>query len=467
MLFAAAAFAPASSSSCLRVRFLSFSCSCCSASSGVVSGSPFGPSFFDLPSSPLWLWCAVAVAVTAVRGRQAAQQQLTDDRTNCKLQERRPALLRRRAQSRSRADSDTRARLNAPLVAIVLVLIVTSPAVTSMTSRAAIAQLRSTSSKRANLLSVARCTGWAKREGASMLFLPECLGFMGDSARHTLASADPPIDTLLRRDAPTEADSEVRKMLADAIEGCSREGGNCDGPAGGRRWQSPAGRRARRVDNTRAAVRGVAGEALDFRDGRIRAHYHKIHLFDVSIPGKVALRESNTTDPGGELVVVDSPLGRLGLGICYDMRFPEMYVELVRRGAEVLLAPSAFTVPTGRAHWHALLRGKSPTRCPSLPTRCPSLLANELNPESNRATRSSCNRGTVLHDRRGAGGKAQREAAELRALGRVRPLGELLADAGGYDSPGVEACEEEGEEDSPIKAPSVIVVDIVPGRVAE
>ena len=95
-------------------------------------------------------------------------------------------------------------------------------------------------------------------------------------------------------------------------------------------------------------------------EGRLRACYHKIHLFDVAIPGKVSLRESDTTRPGTRLVVCDSPIGRLGLSICYDMRFGEMYVDLVQKmGAQVLLMPSAFTVPTGRAHWHALLRGES------------------------------------------------------------------------------------------------------------
>jgi predicted amidohydrolase len=95
-------------------------------------------------------------------------------------------------------------------------------------------------------------------------------------------------------------------------------------------------------------------------EGRLRASYRKIHLFDVEIPGKVSLRESDTTLAGTRLVVCDSPIGRLGLSICYDMRFSEMYVDLVQKmGAQVLLMPSAFTVPTGRAHWHALLRGES------------------------------------------------------------------------------------------------------------
>ena len=93
--------------------------------------------------------------------------------------------------------------------------------------------------------------------------------------------------------------------------------------------------------------------------GQIKSYYHKIHLFDVSIPNKVNLQESKTTLPGDKLVVCDSPIGKLGLSICFDMRFPEMYIKMVQdMGAEVLLMPSAFTVPTGKAHWHALLRGE-------------------------------------------------------------------------------------------------------------
>merc|ERR1712232_228857 len=82
-------------------------------------------------------------------------------------------------------------------------------------------------------------------------------------------------------------------------------------------------------------------------DGLLRSCYRKIHLFDVTIPGKVHLRESKTTAPGTELVTCDSPLGTLGVTTCYDLRFPEMYIELVKRGAQILLVPSAFTIPTG------------------------------------------------------------------------------------------------------------------------
>jgi deaminated glutathione amidase len=95
-------------------------------------------------------------------------------------------------------------------------------------------------------------------------------------------------------------------------------------------------------------------------DGKRVARYDKIHLFDVTIPGRdEQYRESDTVAPGREIVVADTPVGRLGMSVCYDMRFPELYRELVSRGAEWLAMPAAFTVPTGRAHWETLLRARA------------------------------------------------------------------------------------------------------------
>jgi predicted amidohydrolase len=93
--------------------------------------------------------------------------------------------------------------------------------------------------------------------------------------------------------------------------------------------------------------------------GTIEAVYRKIHLFDVKIPGKVDLRESRVVEPGTETVVAKTPLGALGLSICYDLRFPELYRRLALAGAEVLFVPSAFTAYTGRFHWTALLRARA------------------------------------------------------------------------------------------------------------
>jgi nitrilase len=94
--------------------------------------------------------------------------------------------------------------------------------------------------------------------------------------------------------------------------------------------------------------------------GKRVARYDKIHLFDVTIPGRnEQYRESSHVMPGREPVLADTPVGRLGMSVCYDMRFPELYRELVAQGAEWLAMPAAFTVPTGRAHWETLLRARA------------------------------------------------------------------------------------------------------------
>jgi nitrilase len=105
----------------------------------------------------------------------------------------------------------------------------------------------------------------------------------------------------------------------------------------------------------------VAAACLVYDDrGRAVARYDKIHLFDVDIPGRSeSYRESSSVRPGAQPVVVDTPAGRLGLAICYDLRFPELFRELLSQGAEWFCLPSAFTAPTGRAHWEVLLRARA------------------------------------------------------------------------------------------------------------
>jgi deaminated glutathione amidase len=93
--------------------------------------------------------------------------------------------------------------------------------------------------------------------------------------------------------------------------------------------------------------------------GTLVARYRKIHLFDVEIPGRVSVQESATRAAGTEVVAVPTELGTLGLSVCYDLRFPELYRRLVRAGAEILLVPSAFTFPTGAAHWEVLCRARA------------------------------------------------------------------------------------------------------------
>jgi len=106
----------------------------------------------------------------------------------------------------------------------------------------------------------------------------------------------------------------------------------------------------RRCNNT-SVLFGPQGDRL--------AVYRKIHLFDVNVSPEVSFTESATCAPGDETVVVQTTVGKLGLTICYDMRFPELYVRLVGEGAEILTIPSAFTMTTGKDHWYPLLRARA------------------------------------------------------------------------------------------------------------
>jgi len=93
--------------------------------------------------------------------------------------------------------------------------------------------------------------------------------------------------------------------------------------------------------------------------GTIRARYDKLHLFDVDLATGESWRESSAYAPGAGAVVAETPAGRLGISICYDLRFPDLYRALSAAGAELLAVPAAFTVPTGTAHWHVLLRARA------------------------------------------------------------------------------------------------------------
>jgi deaminated glutathione amidase len=93
--------------------------------------------------------------------------------------------------------------------------------------------------------------------------------------------------------------------------------------------------------------------------GAIVARYDKIHMFDIDLPGGESYRESNAYRSGRGTAVVETPWGRLGMSVCYDLRFPHLYRALAQAGADFLVVPSVFTVPTGSAHWHVLLRARA------------------------------------------------------------------------------------------------------------
>jgi nitrilase len=184
----------------------------------------------------------------------------------------------------------------------------------------------------ANLAAAGELLAEAKAAGASVALLPENFAYMGrrDADKRAIAESDGqgPIQAFL-------ANTAARLGLYVIGGTIPVRGGAADG----------------RVHNT-TFVYDAAGRAV--------ARYDKIHLFDVDVPGKSeTYRESAHVAPGREIAVIPSPAGLVGLSVCYDLRFPELYRALVAGGAEVLVVPSAFTVPTGRAHWEPLLRARA------------------------------------------------------------------------------------------------------------
>ena len=172
--------------------------------------------------------------------------------------------------------------------------------------------------------------GEAAAGGAAMLFTPEMSG-------------------LLDRDAARAADQlrseEEDDVLATCREAASRHG----------LWLH-LGSLAVRTAGGKLANRGFLIDPA----GAIRARYDKLHLFDVDLPTGESWRESSVYRPGEGAVAVDgTPVGRLGLTICYDLRFPALFERLSEAGAETIAVPAAFTVPTGRAHWEVLLRARA------------------------------------------------------------------------------------------------------------
>jgi deaminated glutathione amidase len=117
----------------------------------------------------------------------------------------------------------------------------------------------------------------------------------------------------------------------------------------------PAGEPGADIGESRLANRSFLIDA----QGAIVARYDKIHMFDIDLPNGESYRESNAYRPGRDTVVAETPWGRLGLSVCYDVRFPYLYRALAHAGADFLSVPSVFTVPTGQAHWHVLLRARA------------------------------------------------------------------------------------------------------------
>lgn len=195
---------------------------------------------------------------------------------------------------------------------------------------AALIQMTSGTDPAANLATIDRAMGEAAARGAEMAFLPE-------------------MSLLLDRDRTRSAAHIVREADSAwplALQALAQKH---------RIWLHSGSMPLLADDGQRRVNRSHVIDA----DGSIRARYDKIHMFDVTLPNGENWTESAAYVGGDALAVVDTPLGRLGLSICYDLRFPELYRALVDQGAALIAIPAAFTVPTGEAHWHVLMRARA------------------------------------------------------------------------------------------------------------
>ena len=182
----------------------------------------------------------------------------------------------------------------------------------------------------ANAQALVEAIGEAAAGGGEMLFTPEMSG-------------------LLDRD-PERASEQLRTEEDDEVLAACREAANRH-----RLWLH-LGSLAVRIVGQKLANRTFVIDPA----GDVRARYDKIHLFDVDLPTGESWRESAVYRPGAGAVVADcTPVGRLGLAICYDLRFPDLFSRLAEAGAQTVAVPAAFTVPTGQAHWEVLLRARA------------------------------------------------------------------------------------------------------------
>jgi predicted amidohydrolase len=197
--------------------------------------------------------------------------------------------------------------------------------------RAGLVQLCAGDDPAANLPVTERLVREAAAGGAELILTPECTNIISTSrARQT---------AMLVREAEDPTLARLRNVAADCgvhllIGSLALASGDADG-------------------------RFVNRSVLIGPDGAIRARYDKIHMFDVDLGDGESYRESAAFRPGDRAVTAEAGPARLGLTVCYDLRFPALYRVLAQAGAAVLCVPSAFTQPTGRAHWHVLLRARA------------------------------------------------------------------------------------------------------------
>ena len=213
-------------------------------------------------------------------------------------------------------------------------------------------QLTSTDDVAKNLQVCARLVRQGADAGAQLVGLPENFAYLGSDRDHraSLAEVIPPGG----REGESGPILSTMRGLAQETATWLLLGGFPE------RGATQAGANANMEASETAATPRIRNTSILLSPGgEIAAVYRKIHLFDVDVPGGMRFRESETIEPGADVVVAETPWGGLGLTICYDLRFPELYRAVADRGARLVAVPSAFTLETGKDHWHVLLRARA------------------------------------------------------------------------------------------------------------
>ncbi|MEM7454069.1 MAG: carbon-nitrogen hydrolase family protein [Planctomycetota bacterium] len=204
---------------------------------------------------------------------------------------------------------------------------------------AACVQLRCTTEVERNLDTVDRLVRRAANAGATLVATPENTAYLGPQF-HKVANAEPIDGKILTRLGALANELKIHLLIGSVAE---------------QRTIPHSDSNEVHVDEEKCFNTSV----LFGPSGNRLAAYRKIHLFDVDVPGGISVKESDSIVPGSEIVVAEAEPASIGMSICYDLRFGELYRALVEKGAQILSVPSAFTLTTGKDHWHALLRARA------------------------------------------------------------------------------------------------------------
>lgn len=222
-------------------------------------------------------------------------------------------------------------------------------------TRIALVQMQSDSNPDKNIAIIAQASTRAARAGATMVFLPEMSVLLDKDRARSQRWMTRESDSLWPEQLAAIAIGNRLWLHSGSLPFLSDVSSDVSSDA------PPAASvdRANIASSTKSSDKRVNRSLLFSDQGDLVGRYDKLHLFDVDLPNGESWRESSLYRAGTKIITVDTPAGRLGFTICFDLRFPELFQTLVQQNATIIAVPAAFTVPSGSAHWHSLLRARA------------------------------------------------------------------------------------------------------------